>query len=171
MAAKTANSHPAASGQGTPAGRGMTATLVNAGFGHLGRMISLLERIAQSLEIQSEYDVNYVVGGTQAGAAVLAISLPRTLHHVELSLAVDSSAAVSVALFSGNITLADAATRHNANTGPSQAICSSSGSKVTVRDYLDQTGYLTVYFTAAATTYANVRVRSLDSATAQRRRV
>jgi len=158
-------------GQGQGLGRGAGAALVNAGFGHIARMIALLERIASAAEAEAEYDVTFVVGGTNAGAAVQAVqSIPRSLRHVEITLTVDSSTPVSVALFSGNITLPDAQNRHKLALSSSGAICSSSGGNVTVRDYLDQTGYLTVYFSAAATTYANVRVRSLDRRDNQSRR-
>ncbi len=161
MATKTV---PAVSGQGTGLGRGAGAALVNAGFSHVGRMIALLEQIAGSLERECEIDQAWVVGGLQSGAAVQSIQLPRTISHIEITLAVDTSTPVSVAVLAGNVTLADAQARHAAGgpTGPSNALVSSSGGKVTVRARTGQTGYLTVFFTAAATTFANVRVRSLD---------
>jgi hypothetical protein len=145
-------------------GRGAGALLVNAGFSHVARMIQLLERIANSLERENEIDQAWTVGGLQTGAAVQSIQLPRTISHIELSLYLDTSTPVSVAVFAGQVALADAQVRHQAAgpTGPSNALCSSSGSSVTVRARTGQTGYLTVFFTAAATTFATVRVRSLD---------
>jgi hypothetical protein len=160
----TMDGHPAVHGQGTPVGRGPTAALVGAGLTHASRIGRVLERIANSLETETDFDVNYVVGGMQSGAGVATLQVPRTLHRVEITLEVDSSAAVSVAVFDGILTLANAAQQHmtTAGPGPSAAICSSSGSGTTARTYLDQSGWLTVYFTAAATTFANVRIRSLD---------
>jgi hypothetical protein len=156
--------HEAVSGQGNGLGRGPTAALVGAGLTHASRIGHWLERIAKSLEVESDFDVPFVVGGLLSGAGVASIQIPRTIHHVEITLEVDTSAPVSVAVFAGNLTLADATNRHKAASGPgpSGAICSSSGSGITVRTYLDQSGFLTVFFTAAATTFANVRIRSLD---------
>lgn len=153
-----------AHGQGTGLGRGAGAALVNAGFNHIGRIIGLLERITAAVELAGDYDTSFVVGGLQTGAAVQSIQLPRTINHVELSLYVDTSTPLSVAVFAGNVTLTDAQARHAAAgpTGPSNALCSSSGSKVTVRCRTGNAGYLTVFFTAAGTTFATVRVRSLD---------
>jgi hypothetical protein len=130
----------------------------------LGRLVDGVERLTRSLEWEADYDVTYVVGGLNAAAAVSQIQLPRTLRHVEMTLTVDSSVPMSTAVFAGQIALVDAQNRHKAATaaGPSGAICSSSGGSVTARDYLDGTGILTVLFTGAATTFANVRVRSLD---------
>lgn len=161
MRRPTATETPAPAGHG---GIAPTSIAVAGALQMAARLTTAVERILSSLESEPDYDVTFVVGGLNAGAAVAQIQLPRTLHHVQLELAVDSSAPVSVALFTGNLAVADAANRHKITAGPSSsgAICSSSGGTTKAREYLDGSGILTVLFTAAGTTFANVRVRSLD---------
>lgn len=70
-----------------------------------------------------------------------------------------------IAIFDGNVTLADASNRHqhtNAQLQQSDAIAVVSGGNVKFRVYLNQTGYFTVFFTGAYTGYVNMRVRVLD---------
>lgn len=123
-------------------------------------------------EQEPDYDQTFVVGGTLAAASVVVIgNMPRTLKHVELTLWGDALGAIAV--FAGNVSLVQAQGMHNvANAAGaiSNAICSSGGGKVTVRDYLDSSGYLTVFFVAAYTGFANVRVRQLDETQARGQR-
>ncbi len=129
----------------------------------LSEISQQLWRIIESLEAEPDYDTTFVVGGVNAGPAVQSIQIPRTIRHARLNLTVDTSVPVSVALFGDNLDIPTVQRRHQAATaGPSGAIISSSGGTVECRDYLNQSGYFTVYFSAAATTYASVRVRSLD---------
>lgn len=133
-----------------------------------GQVLDVLRQIRDALEREPDFDTTYVVGGVNAAAAAFPIQIPRTIRHMEITLAVDTSTPVSVALLPGNVTVADAQNRHKSSgagaAGSSGAIVSSSGGSVTVRDYSDGSGYLTVFMSAAATTFASVRVRSLDGA-------
>lgn len=156
-------------------GVGARAAMVAAtsAIGLLGRIADTLDTIAASLEEEVDYDTTYLVGGTFAAAAVLPINLPRTIHHAEITLCVGTSDPTKfAALFVGQLDVATAGNRHNPAAGGSSsgALAGSNGNTVTVRDYLDQTGILTVFFTGAATIYASVRIRSLDKSQSRLRR-
>ncbi len=109
------------------------------------------------------------VGPPPAASAAIPFGLPRTLRHVEITLSV--TAPTEIALMPGNLTLAQASGQHGhslGSSGQSNAICTTGGGTVTARDYLDQSGFMTVYFPNGVNgAYANIRVRSLD-ATQQR---
>lgn len=139
-----------------------------------GRIADTLEAIRDNTnEQESDFDTTYVLGGTLAAAAVLELQLPRTVHHAEITLTAPTSDNTKfAALFDGQVVLPDAQNRHNPAAGGSSsgAICVSNGGSVTVRDYLSGQGYLTVFFTGAATIYACVRVRDLDRTQSRQRR-
>lgn len=142
---------------------GAAALAVSAAMAKLDAMLHWLARIANSLEEEPEYDSTFVAGGNPGAATVIIVQIPRTLRHVELTLSVTTS--IEVAVLPGNLSITQAQGQHGHNagvTGLSNASVTSAGGSVTARDYLDGSGYLSVYFTAAGTGYANLRVRSLD---------
>lgn len=125
----------------------------------LNKIEKLLREILAERERPLDYDQTFVVSNG-AAIGVVPIVLPRTLKHVEIWLSSDSAATVVV--FAGQQSLAAASAQYStAIAGGSTASCSSNGGQIKVRDYLDGSGYLTVYFPAATPCCANVRVRSL----------
>ena len=139
----------------------------------------LLEAILRSVgaeQAEPVIDTTLVVGGTLASATVVPVmALPRTVKHAELTLVVSQSSAtpVAVAVFDGNVTAMDAANRHaiaNITGQMSQAILATSGSGVEAREYLTGAGWLTFFFPAAFTGYANLRIRVLDKTQSYLRR-
>jgi hypothetical protein len=142
----------------------------------LARIEALLyEALRTQTEEESDFDQTFIVGGfLAAGGAVLPIALPRTLRHVELTLSLQTASPTNVvacAVLPGNLSLAQANGQHNViGQGTSNAIVTSVAGGVTARDFLDQSGWLTVYvdLTAGGTAFANVRIRSLDSTQSRR---
>jgi hypothetical protein len=128
----------------------------------------LLRDLLLDSEQESDFDQTFIVGGLLAAAVAIPIGLPRTLRHVEMTLSATSS--VQVAALPGSLTTAQAAAQHsqtNASGGQSNAYLVSGGGAVTSRDYLDQSGWITIYFAAAITGYANLRIRQLDATQAR----
>jgi hypothetical protein len=127
----------------------------------------LLRDLLLDSEQESDFDQTFIVGGLLAAAVAIPIGLPRTLRHVEMTLS--ATANVQVAVLPGSLTTAQAAAQHSQTNagGQSNAIVTSGGGTVTARDYLDQSGWVTIYFTAAITGYANLRIRQLDATQAR----
>ncbi len=137
----------------------------------LARVLQILEERMPTGESVRDYDQTFVVGAYNlVGTAAVGVigPLPRTLKHVEIEFYVAApNGAVLGFIIQGNNSVAQSAQSVNPSTALSGtgATCMSGGGKVTVRDYLDGSGYLTVFipwFSPNNPTYANVRVRSLD---------
>ena len=153
----------------------MTDTLEPVQVAHdpaqVGALLHKLDEIYEAVKAQgveteaTEIDQLYVVGGNFAAAGVIAFQYPRTWRYVEITLSAAPPATAEVALFDGNLQLSDAQNRHSHIAGPMQsdalAVVSSGG--VTFRAFLNQTGYMTMYFSGAYTGYVNVRIRVLDN--------
>lgn len=141
--------------------------LNNSVLVRLDHIALLLRKLVDTQERETDIDQTWVAGGSPAGTSVVVIALPRTLKHVEVTFSVDNPGAanITVALLDGNLTLAQAQGQHNTGAttaAMSNAIVTSASGAKTVRDQLGESGYLTVYFSGAATNvWANVRVRNL----------
>lgn len=168
----SATQHPPPPGTG---GIGPTAIAAAGALGLLKELVELVRRISGGLEREPSYDSTWVVGGVPGAAGVVLINLPRTLKHVQVELTAALSPTTSlVALFAGNLTVAQAQAQFaiQAGLGQSSCLCCSNGGTVKTREFLDGSGYLTVLFTGAFANYgwANVRIRELDSEQANARR-
>jgi hypothetical protein len=133
----------------------------------IARILGLLQDRLPESEDTIDYDQTYVVtGATGAPGVTIINNLPRTLRYVEIELtavvpAVAAGADNYMALFTGNGTIASCqAGLNTAVNAGSNATCVTGGGRVKCREYLDQSGYLTVYMNNGG--IANVRIRSLD---------
>lgn len=141
------------------------------------RKLDCIEGFLRDLLLDSEQaedlDITYIVGGTIAAASVQVVGpMPRTIKQAEIELSL-TSVGGPVAVLAGNWTLTQAQGLVNLGaTAPGQAnaVVISGGGKSSVRDYLDSSGYLTVFFAAAYTGFAQVRVRQLDETQARPQR-
>lgn len=139
----------------------------------LDHIEQLLRDILLNSEQESDFDQTFVVGGNMTAPTAVNFQLPRSIHHVEVTLS--ATASTEVALLDGQLSTTQASAQHGhsaAVTGNSNAICTTGGGTVTARDYLGQGGWMTAYFAAAnpGSVYANIRIRSLDETQARPQR-
>lgn len=138
----------------------------------VGALLSKLDQVLAAIKEGNDTedtlasDQTYVVGGAPTAAAAISIAYPRTWRHVEITASCcPATANNEVAIFDGQLLLTDVQNRHQHTNGQvqqSDALMVVSSGTVTIRALLNQTGFLTIYFTGAYTGYVNIRMRVLD---------